>query len=110
MSEHMTPLDRWKEMATIENARMHRRMIGRDDMHPYSHKAWAIETLRKEIERCLSKHGELSVGDLCSMIEQDVTHIDLGLKTLRERRRIIKTSYIHGQQLYRVSTKDERRL
>jgi len=44
------------------------------------------------------------------MIEQDVTHIDLGLKTLRDRRRIVKTSYIHGQQLYRISTKDERRL
>ena len=107
MSEHMTPLDRWKEMATIENARMHRRMIGRDDMHPYSHKAWAIETLRKEIERCLSKHGELSVGDLCSMIEQDAVHIDIGLKTMRERRTIVKTSFIEGQQLYRLRTQEE---
>ena len=35
MVEQITPLDRMKEMAAIENARMHRRMIGRDDMHAY---------------------------------------------------------------------------
>ena len=110
MTEHMTPLERWKELAIIENARMQRRIIEQDDMHSYSNKPWAIEKLRKEIERCLRRHGELSVGDLCSMIEQDVTHIDLGLKSLLERRRIVKTSYIHGQQIYRISTKDDRRL
>ena len=38
MVEQITALDRMKEMAAIENARMHRRMIGRDDMHAYMHK------------------------------------------------------------------------
>ena len=36
MTEHMTPLERWKELAIIENARMKRRRIGRDDMHAFS--------------------------------------------------------------------------
>ena len=99
MTESLTPLERWKELAIIENARMKRRLIGRDDMHAYAHKPWPLEKLRKEIKRCLSRHGELSVGDLCSMIEQDAVHIDIGLKTMRERRTIVKTSFIEGQQL-----------
>ena len=62
MTEHMTPLERWKELAIIENARMKRRLIGRDDMHAYAHKPWPLEKLRKEIKRCLSRHNELSVA------------------------------------------------
>ena len=107
MTEHMTPLERWKELAIIENARMKRRLIGRDDMHAYAHKPWPLEKLRKEIRRCLSRHDELSVGDLCSMIDQDAVHIDIGLKTMRERRTIVKTSFIEGQQLYRLRTQEE---
>ena len=107
MTEILTPLERWKELAIIENARMKRRLIGRDDMHAYAHKPWPLEKLRKEIKRCLSRHSELSVGDLCSMIEQDAVHIDIGLKTMRERRTIVKTSFIEGQQLYRLRTQEE---
>ena len=107
MTESLTPLERWKELAIIENARMKRRLIGRDDMHAYAHKPWPLEVLRKEIKRCLSRHSELSVGDLCSMIEQDAVHIDIGLKTMRERRTIVKTSFIEGQQLYRLRTQEE---
>ena len=107
MTENLTPLERWKELAIIENARMKRRLIGRDDMHAYAHKPWPLEKLRKEIGRCLSRHNELSVGDLCSMIEQDAVHIDIGLKTMRERRTIVKTSFIEGQQLYRLRTQEE---
>ena len=33
VTESLTPLERWKELAIIENARMKRRLIGRDDMH-----------------------------------------------------------------------------
>ena len=47
------------------------------------------------------------MGDLCSMIEQDAVHIDIGLKTMRERRTIVKTSFIEGQQLYRLRTQEE---
>ena len=47
MTENMTPLERWKELAIIENARMKRRLIGRDDMHAYAHKPWPLEKLRK---------------------------------------------------------------
>jgi len=107
MNEQMTLLDRWKEMAIIENARMHRRMIGRDDMHAYMHKPWPIEHVRRAIEECLEKHGELSIGDLCSMIKQDVSHIDVGVKSMKERKTIIRTGKIEGQSLYRLRLKGE---
>ena len=107
MNERMTLLDRWKEMAAIENARMHRRMIGRDDMHAYMHKPWPMEQLRKSIKLCLEKHGELSIGDLSSMIKQDVCHIDVGVKSMKERKTIIRTGKIEGQSLYRLRLKGE---
>jgi hypothetical protein len=107
MNEQMTLLDRWKEMAIIENARMHRRMIGRDDMHAYMHKPWPIEHVRRAIEACLEKHGELSIGDLCSMIKQDVSHIDVGVKSMKERKTIVRTGKIEGQTLYRLRLKGE---
>lgn len=107
MVDQITPLDRMKEMAAIENARMHRRMIGRDDMHAYMHKPWPMEHLRKAIAACLEKHGELSIGDLCSMIKQDVCHIDVGVKSMRERKTIIRTGKIEGQSLYRLRLKGE---
>ena len=39
MTESLTPLERWKELAHRES-RMKRRLIGRDDMHAY---AWPLE-------------------------------------------------------------------
>ena len=41
------------------------------------------------------------------MIKQDVCHIDVGVKSMKERKTIIRTGKIEGQSLYRLRLKGE---